>query len=55
MKFKDIIQSILEGEYLIPLIKRIKEAGRILSPREQGYYNEIKKEYHDAYWCEGVF
>ena len=44
-----------DEKHMVPLVKKIKETGRELSPTEQEYYNELEESNKDYYWWEGVF
>ncbi len=44
-----------DQKHMVPLVKKIKETGRELSPTEQEYYNELEESNKDYYWWEGVF
>jgi hypothetical protein len=57
-----LLELILRSPYqfddekeMIPLVKKIKETGKTLSPSEQEYYNELEESNKDYYWWEGVF
>ena len=40
---------------LIPVLRRIKETGRKLSPKEQESYDQIKEDNEKYEWFNGVF
>lgn len=44
-----------DEKHMIPLVKKIKETNRILSPNEQEYYNELEESNKDYYLWKGVF
>ena len=44
-----------DEKHMIPLVKKIKETGRKLSPGEQEWYDQLEEGYKDYYWWEGVF
>jgi hypothetical protein len=45
-----ILNSYLDTEkYIIPLFKRIKETGRVLSPSEQEHYDNYIEDWKEYY------
>jgi hypothetical protein len=44
-----------DNTQLVPLLKRIKETGKVLSPEEQELYDDIKEANKDYYWFDGAF